>query len=109
MLLFRFKVNNDSTVHQSTRTREPTQRLQQSVDMGLMESFRASAKEDDEYYDMLHEDDYAIQDSMRDPITFIGKRYSNLLYYHQAMSAPDKLKFQEAMLKEFNDYTERQY
>jgi hypothetical protein len=31
-----------------------------------------------------------------------------LYSYHQAMAAPDKIKFQEAMMKEFIDHTDRQ-
>jgi hypothetical protein len=31
------------------------------------------------------------------------------LYYHQAMAAPDKINFQEAMIKEFTDHTEKHH
>ena len=31
------------------------------------------------------------------------------MYYHQAMGAPDKPKFQEAMLKEFQDHCNRSH
>eukprot|EP00979_Chaetoceros_neogracilis_P007261 scaffold1521_cov271-Chaetoceros_neogracile.AAC.69 len=79
------------------------------MEMGLMEGFTASATDDDEaYYDALHEDDYTIQDQMCDPIAFMGKKGDkDTLYYHQAMAAPDKINFQEAMIKEFIDHTEK--
>ena len=102
---------DDSTIRRSTRSRQPTQRLKESVEMGLMEGFPASATDDDEaYYDALHEDDYTIQDQMCDPIAFMGnKADKDTLYYHQAMAAPDKIQFQEAMIKEFTDHTELQH
>ena len=45
-----------NNIFQSTRSRIPTQRLQESVDMGLMRGFEA-AIENDKYYNTLHRDD----------------------------------------------------
>ena len=68
--------------------------MKESVEMGLMQGFAATPEHDEQYYDALHQDDYNIQDSMSDPIAFMGKKgHSDTLYYHQAMAAPDKIKF----------------
>jgi len=79
--------------------------------MGLMQDFTATTEHNEAYYDALHEDDYNMQDNMSDLIVFIGNKgdSDDTLYYYQAMSAPDKIKFQEAMLKEFNDHTDKQH
>ena len=98
---------DDSTIRRSKRQHKPTQRLLERVDMGLMEGF-AFTIDDEPYYDALHEDDYAIQDAMKDPVAFMGKQ-DDTVYYHQAMAEPDKRKFQDAMLKEFNDHSKRNH
>jgi hypothetical protein len=45
---------------------------------------------DESYYDVLHEDDYRIQDDMKDPVAFISSTDEDTMYYDQAMRAPDK-------------------
>jgi len=102
--------DDSTTVRRSTRNRIPTQKLQESVTMGMMTGFPATT-DDEAYYDALHEDDYAIQDAMQDPIAFMSNKKgdADTMYYHQAMAAPDKPKFQEAMLKEFHDHVDRKH
>jgi hypothetical protein len=56
------------------------------------------------YYDALHEDDYRIQDDMRDPVAFMSATDDDAMYYHQAMKAPYKKNFVEAIVKEVNDH-----
>ena len=102
---------DDTTVRRSSRIRKPTQRLQESVSMGLMQGFEATTDDIETYYDALHEDDYSIQEDMADPIAFMANKKGDpdSLYYHQAMAAPDKIKWQEAMLKEFRNHCERKH
>jgi hypothetical protein len=45
---------------------------------------------DESYYDVLHEDDYCIQDDMKDPVAFMSSTDEDTIYYDQAMRAPDK-------------------
>jgi hypothetical protein len=59
---------------------------------------------DESYYDALHEDDYCIQDDMRDPTGFIKATYEDTMYYEQAMRAPEKQNFVDAAVKEVNDH-----
>jgi hypothetical protein len=59
---------------------------------------------DESYYDALHEDDYHIQDYMRDPVAFMSATDEDTMYYDQAMRAPDKKNFVEAIVKEVNDH-----
>jgi hypothetical protein len=59
---------------------------------------------DESYYDALHEDDYHIQDDMRDPMSFMSATDEDTMYYDQAMRAPDKHNFVEAIFKEVNDH-----
>jgi hypothetical protein len=59
---------------------------------------------DEAYYDILHEDDYCIQDDMRDPLAFMSSTDEDTMYYDQAMWAPDKQNFIEAIVKEVNDH-----
>ena len=102
---------DDTTIRRSSRIRKPTQRLQESISMGLMEGFESTTTNAETYYDALHEDDYSIQEEMADPIAFMANKKGDpdSLYYHQAMAAPDKIKWQEAMLKEFRSHCERKH
>ena len=46
-----------------------------------------------------------IQEDKKDPIAFLAKSDNDAMYYHEAMKQPDKVEFQEAMVKEFLDHT----
>ena len=59
------------------------------------------------YYDALHQDDYKMQDNMKDPMASIASEGDkDTMYYHQAMKEPDAGEFIEAMIKEFQDHTD---
>jgi hypothetical protein len=59
---------------------------------------------DEAYYDVLQEDDYRIQDDKRDPVAFVSATNEDIMYYDQAMRAPDKQNVIEAIVKEVNDH-----
>jgi hypothetical protein len=59
---------------------------------------------DEAYYDILHEDDYRIQDDMRDPVAFMSSTDEDTMYCDEAIRAPDKQNFIEAIVKEVNDH-----
>jgi hypothetical protein len=61
---------------------------------------RKTKKVDESYYDALHEDDYRIQDDMRDPVTFISATNKYTTYYDQATRAPERQYFVEVVVKE---------
>lgn len=58
----------------------------------------------DQYYKVLHEDDYILQDKMQDPIAFKASSDPDTMYYHQAIRAPDRELFLQAIVKEINDH-----
>ena len=96
-----------STSRVSGRTRVRTQALQDGIDQGLgITSFKSIIEEPEEYYEALHEDDYILQDEMKDPIAFKASSDPDNMYYHQAIKAPDKDEFLRAIIKEINDHTE---
>jgi hypothetical protein len=77
------------------KTRSHTRRIQESGNRHLAYSA---------YYDVLHEDDYSMQDKMCDPIAFKASSDPDTMYYHQAMTAPDRQHFLSAIVKEVNDH-----
>jgi hypothetical protein len=58
------------------------------------------------YYDVYHQEDYATQDLMNDPIAFAASTNPDILYYHEAMKQPDRLKFLDAIVQEMNAHIE---
>ena len=84
------------------------QDLQDSIDQGLkITSYKTTIEvNDNDYYNALHEDDYKLQDHMRDPITFKATSDPDMMYYHQAIKAPDRDEFLQAIVKEINDHIE---
>jgi hypothetical protein len=85
------------------RIRRPTQRMRESMNQGLNITSYSS------YYDILHEEDFLIQDQMCDPIAFKASSDPDNLYYHQAMAAPDKNQFLSAIVKEVNAHIENNH
>jgi hypothetical protein len=63
-----------------------------------------AADVDEAYYDALHEDDYRIQDDMKDPVAFMSSTDEDTMCFDQDMKAPDKQNFFEAIVKEVNDH-----
>ena len=107
-------------LRRSTRTRQPTRVMLESVaqqDIEFHDFYGdtyypmtiAFNTEYQAYYESMHEDDYNLQNELEDPIAFLVSTANDILYYHQAMKAPDCNEFQRAIHKEFNDHTVRQY
>jgi hypothetical protein len=95
------------TLRISTRTRIPTARYQQYMkqrNMAFTAELSKVADVDESYYNVLHEDDYRIQDDMKDPVSFMSSTDKDTMYYDQAMRAPDFKKIIEAIVKEVNDH-----
>ena len=61
------------------------------------------------YYDVLHEEDFELQDRMNDPIAFKASSDPDTMYYHEAMSAPDRKEFLKAIIKEVNDHIDNNH
>jgi hypothetical protein len=90
------------TLSRSTRTRRQTDRYQPYMEQRHM-AFAAELSEvadvDESYYEVLHEDDYRIQDDMKDPVVSISSTKEDTIYYDQAMRAPDKKKSLKPLLR----------
>ena len=41
------------------------------------------------YYDVLHEEDFTLQDEMSDPIAFKASSDPDTMFFHKAISASD--------------------
>jgi hypothetical protein len=52
------------------------------------------------YYDAMHDADYLLQDEMMNPVAFITFSNQDTMYFHQAMKAPDRKQFTQAIIKE---------
>ena len=83
------------------RIRKPTQRMKESREQ---EEIAFST-----YYDAMHEDDYLLQEQMFDPVSFMTHANQDVMYYHQAMKAPDSKEFVKAVVKEVNDHIEHKH
>ena len=64
---------------------------------------------EESYYECMHEDDYKLQDQMKDPIAFKALNDPDTMYWHQAMRQQDAVHFKNAAIKEFNDHTKRNH
>jgi hypothetical protein len=64
---------------------------------------------DEASYDALHKDNYALQDAMDNPITFLAQMDADTMYFDQAMQAPDHKEFIKAAIKEVNDHIDRKH
>ena len=89
-------------VTRSGRVSRPPERPQ-------MVSYAAEYKqeyEDERYYEVLHQEDYQLQQDMIDPIAFKASSDPDTMYYHEAIRAPDSEAFKQAIVKEINDHIE---
>ena len=53
--------------------------------------------------------DFEIQEAMNDPIAFAATSNPDTLYYHEALKAPDRDNFIQAMQKEVQDHEDREH
>jgi hypothetical protein len=72
--------------------------------MAFAAEMSEAANVDEAYYDALHEDDYRIQDDMKDPVALMSSTDKDTMYFDQAMKTPDKQNVVEAIVKEVNDH-----
>jgi hypothetical protein len=91
-------------IRRSSRDRRPTARMLESVQQeGLAFAAERNDIQEEEaeerYYDAMHEDEYRIQDDMKDPIAFLAKTDEDTMYFHQEMKAPDKEEFVKKIVK----------
>jgi hypothetical protein len=100
-------VTFELTLRRSAQTRRPTAQYQKYLEqrnMAFVAQLSESEEVDESYYDALHEDDYRIQDDMRNIVAFTSATDEDTMYYDQAMRAPEKHNFVEEIVKEVNDH-----
>jgi hypothetical protein len=62
------------------------------------------------YYEVLHEDDYKLQDDMLDPIAFLAHHSDpDMMYFHEAIRQPDREEFIKTLIKEVNAHIKRKH
>ena len=59
------------------------------------------------YYEATHQDDYSLQEKIRDLIAFISQTNGYIIHYGQTMKAADKENFKQNMNKQCMDHCER--
>lgn len=89
-------VNASAVSKRTGRVRKLTRRFRESIQQGQMRYSGYTAT----YFEALHEEDFKLQDDMKDPIGFKASTDPDTMYYHQAMKAPDKEQFISAIVKE---------
>jgi len=90
--------NADATVHQSNCTKRPSRQLQEHLDSHMVQVMESIMFKDD--------------DSITSQHPLLALAMSNdpdILMLREAMAADDSVKFQEGMVKEFNDHCDRQH
>lgn len=105
--------DTQDTTTRSGRTVKMTDKMKESLEQrgqGIV-SYQARTYDDSDeaYYDALHEDDYALQDAMDNPIAFLAQTDADTMYFDQAMQAPDRKEFIKAAIKEVNDHIDRKH
>ena len=75
-------------------------KFNESIDNRMSRTYSA-------YYDAHHQDNYLLQDSMTDPISFAAKTDPHSMYYHQAIREPNCRQFINTMVDELNDHIKR--
>jgi hypothetical protein len=58
---------------------------------------------------VFHDEAYALQDEMDDPIAFAASNNPDILYLNEAMAAPDKEEFRKAMQKEVQSHVDNNH
>ena len=81
--------------------------------MRMAPSDETAVSDMDTIMEMAHDQDYAEQRAMRDPIAYVAscnnKKEKDTMYYHEAMCQDDRNKFVEAIAKEFNAHIENKH
>ena len=73
------------------RVCKPTQWMQESIEQCNL-AFQS-------YYEVMHQDDYLLQDEMLNPVAFMAAGNKDTMYFDQAMREPDANKFIKAAIK----------
>ena len=96
-------------VRRSSRVRKMTDRMRESIEQGLLARNSTVTHCDEEYFEVMHNLDYSIQQDLDSPITYLAKTDRDTMYLHQALREPDREKFVQAVIKEMNDHIVRDH
>ena len=74
--------------------------------MNLNQAFSAvqGEKEEQQYYEAMHQDDYKIQDGMQDPLAYLDSSDTDTMYFDKVMKQPYRKEFLNAEIREINSH-----
>ena len=96
-------------LRRSSRVRKMTDRMRESIEQGMLARNSTITQCDEEYFEIMHNLDYSIQQDLDSPITYLAKTDRDTMYLHQAVREPDREKFVQAVIKEMNDHIVRNH
>lgn len=103
----------EPAVRRSNRQRRMPTRAQESwqqrIDGTVAWSATITEEDRQNFFENLHHEDYQIQELLDDPICFKTTSDPDTMYYHQAMAAPDRANFLQAIVKEVNDHIQNEH
>jgi hypothetical protein len=95
----------DARQSQQPTIPEPTERIMRTRTRIIKRPERLIEVGYSSYYEVLHEDDYKLQDDMSNPIAFLSRHSDpDTMYFHEAIQQPDREEFIKAIIKEINDH-----
>ena len=61
-------------------------------------------REEQQYYESMHQEDYKIQENMQDPLSYLDSSDPDIMYFNQAMKQPDHKEFLNTAIREVNSH-----
>lgn len=110
-----FEFEDPDVIHygRGLRTRKISNKIQESLDQRRQNivSYKATSEADADsfkrdYYEQLHHLEYVEQKEMENPVAYKASTNPDIMYYHQAMQAPDREQFVDAIIDEVNAHIE---
>ena len=71
---------------------------QESLNLYKFFSVVQGEQEDQQYYEVIHQDKYKIQDSMQNSLSYLASSGPDTMYFDQAVKQPDRKEFLNAAI-----------
>ena len=82
-------------------------REQECLDLNKAYSSVQEEQKNQQYYKVMHQEKYKIQDDMEDPsLAYLARSDPDTMYFDQAMKEPDHQEFLNAAISEVNSHCE---
>ena len=79
-------------------------RKQESLNLNKAFSAVQGEQDNHQYYEVIHQDNYKVQDSMQDPLVYLASSDPDTIYFDQVMKQPDRTDFMNAEIREVNSH-----